>query len=287
MKYELRTLSFGQVLGEAFNLYFDNFPALFLIALFSNMPEIILELSSDIKASMGNVVVVMFRLAVNSLTAALVIELVSRKYLKQHQTFGSYIKNVMRFFFPVLGLVILQASIVGVPGLFLAAVSPVLLVLYIIPALYVIMGYILASQVLIVEKKSILDSIKRSFDLTQYNKLIIFGFILILFAINYGTGRILIELLLPTLVKSAMAVNTKIMIWYVTIYLAQVLISPIGSCILILVYFNLRIEKEGFDLEHLVDQFSFTTPQESNSSILPLYQNNELEKEPANGKPDV
>jgi hypothetical protein len=38
--------------------------------------------------------------------------------------------------------------------------------------------------------------------------------------------------------------------------LPQIITLPFSSILLILLYFNLRIEKEGFDLEHLASQFS-------------------------------
>jgi hypothetical protein len=256
MKYELRKLSFGEILGEAFNLYFDNFVALFLIALFSNIPEILIEFSGDVKVALGGVGRLVIRLAVNSLSAALIIELVSKKYLKKQQTVSEYMNNVMRFFFPVIGLVLLQALIIGLPGGLFAYISPALLVFYLFPAIYIIMGFILASQALIIERTSITASIQRSFFLTKGKKLEIFGFLLILGVINYIAGLFLTKGVLPMLIQWNYAVDFKIFLWYCIVYLTQVLISPLGGCILILVYFNLRIRKEGFDLEHLVDQFS-------------------------------
>jgi energy-coupling factor transporter transmembrane protein EcfT len=52
--------------------------------------------------------------------------------------------------------------------------------------------------------------------------------------------------------------------WISTIlqFVSGSLVAPFYSCIMVLIYFNLRIEKEGFDVEHLVNQFSLPDNQE-------------------------
>jgi hypothetical protein len=54
MKYELRRLSFGETLGQAFNLYFDNFVPLFLISLICSLPTILFMHTTGI-GTIGNV----------------------------------------------------------------------------------------------------------------------------------------------------------------------------------------------------------------------------------------
>ena len=66
--------------------------------------------------------------------------------------------------------------------------------------------------------------------------------------------------LFEVIIRIDAAVQTKIILIYVIAHLTDILITPIGSCVFILIYFNLKIEKEGFDLEHLVDQFGTTSP---------------------------
>ena len=82
---------------------------------------------------------------------------------------------------------------------------------------------------------------------------------MILVLINYVV-RELLDVYLEVIINMNAVVQTKILLYYSVAHLADILITPIGSCVFILIYFNLKIEKEGFDLEHLVDQFGTTSP---------------------------
>lgn len=265
MKYELRKLSFGEVLGEAFNLYFDNFVALILIASFSNIPTLIMQFNGVDDTGFGRLGQIIVGLMVYSLSTALIIELVSKKYLKIPQTIGQYFNTVLRFFFPLIGLILAQGVLIGTPAFVLGFISPTLLVIYFFPAIYVVIGFIFAAQALVVEKIGISKSIERSFFLTKGKKLETFGFLIFIGILNYLGSQFLFKIVLPLIRDSGMAVNTKITVWYIFAVAVPILLSPIGSCILIVVYLNLRIRKEGFGLEHLVDQFQFSGPDSPDS----------------------
>jgi hypothetical protein len=248
MKYELRRLSFGETLGQAFNLYFDNFVPLFLISLVSTLPLIVftfIRIESGMYYSESNRVV-------NTLCTALTIELISKRYLKQHQCIGTYVRNVLPFILPIVGLSILEVIIIGLG-----------FVAFLLPGVYLFLGLSVAVQVLIVERKRVMESISRSFVLTRGRKLEIFGYFLIVIIV---LKQILIDILLvpkvfyPLIGNMDTAFSTKLILANGVYYLVQVLFNPISACLFILIYFNLRIEKEGFDLEHLVDQFGTSSP---------------------------
>jgi hypothetical protein len=251
MKYELRKLSFGETLGTAFNLYFDNFVPLFVISLVCNFPSLLFLHTSGI-GGMGNppmnkalagLILVIINLGTSTLCTALIIELISKKYLKQHQGLGQYFQNVLPFIFPILGLTIMELIIIGLG--FLA---------FIIPGIFLALALSVAAQALIVEGQTVMGSISRSFFLTKEKKLEIFGFGLIFFLIFYVIG-IILQQFKTMIVQMGFSFQTRYVLIYGIDHLVNILIMPISSCIFILVYFNLRIEKEGFDLEHLVDQF--------------------------------
>jgi hypothetical protein len=254
MKYEIRRLSFAETFRETFNLYFDNFKPLFLIALISSIPVILVSRDFNVDATLNEAEqqVMMLRalfwflifIAVNTMSTALMIEFISKKYLKQHQTFDRYIKNVLPFILPIMGLAIVGAIMVGL-GLFL----------FVIPGVYFALALSVSSQVLIVERKRVFQSIQRSFDLTRGYKTEIFGYLLVLFLISFAIGLLSGQLL--NLLEN-MQVSSQLQL--LIEHLVQVLIAPIGACLFILVYFNLRIEKEGFTREHLENQFPSSLP---------------------------
>ena len=256
MKYEIRRLSFGETLGQAFNLYFDNFGPLFLISLISSIPTILMSQDFNANAAyteaeqgvmmLRGLLWLLILIAVNTLSTALMIEFISKRYLKQQQTIGRYIKNVLPFIFPIMGLSIVEAIIVGIGVL-----------AFVIPGIYFALALSVSSQVLIVERKRVFQAIQRSFDLTRGYKLEIFGYLLVLFLISFGIG-LLSGQLFNLLENMQVSRQLQILIEH----LVQVLLAPIGACLFILIYFNLRIDKEGFALEHLVEQFGSSSSEE-------------------------
>ena len=279
MKYELRHLSFGETLGQAFNLYFANFIPLFMISLISSLPAIIFLHTSGmgvkglyVTPSPLTLIIFSFLfIVVNILCTALMIEFISKKYLKQPQDIGQYIRNVLPFIFPIIGLSILAVLIVGGPVLLIALIGGsnkdffvLLTFLYIVPGTYLVLGLILSPQVLIVERKKVIESIQRSFFLTRGSKLVIFGFLMVIGMLNLVLTRWVVpEIITRFIIRMNMAYQTKLTVAYTIAHLTDILLNPITACLIILIYFNLRIEKEGFDLEHLVDQFGSPVPGES------------------------
>ncbi len=261
MKYELRRLSFGETLGQAFNLYFDNFVPLFMISLVCSLPIILFIHTTGIGptgdmariTALNLLILVLLYLSMTTFCTALIIELISKKYLKQHHGIGQYIQNVLPFIFPIIGLTLLEGLIIGLG--FLA---------FVIPGIYLALALSMAGQALIVERKRVGESISRSFFLTKGKKLEILGFWLILFLFNYIIREIM-RTLFEMIGRIDAVVQTKIILIYAIAHLTDILITPIGSCVFILVYFNLKIEKEGFDLEHLVDQFGTSSPLSSSN----------------------
>jgi hypothetical protein len=248
VKYEIRKLSFVETWTEAINLYLDNFVPLFMIALISAFPLIMISQPSQAQGAeipMDTAVLDFFiwfivLVGLSTLSAALLIEFISKKYLKRQQTPAQYIQNVLQYIFPIMGLSILQAVVVTLG--FMAMV---------IPGVYLALALSLAVETLIIERRGIIESMKRSFFLTRGKKLEIFFFTLALTLVSFVLEKIL-DFIFSVVDRSQMAVDIET----INIILTQALFAPLAACVFILIYFNYRIEKEGFDLEHMVEQFS-------------------------------
>ncbi|MCP4147382.1 MAG: hypothetical protein GY757_06490 [bacterium] len=249
MKYELKQLSFGETLGQAFNLYFDNFIALFTISFLSNLPSIMFQKyyitatasSTDSQRVMLMIFWFLVMGAVGILNSALSIELISKKYLGEHQSIGQYIRNVLPFLFPIVGVWILSSILAGIGFL-----------LFVIPGIYVALGLIFASQVLIVERTSISQALSRSFALTKGKKLILAGYSVVIALLTY-TLLFLVGITFGLFVSTPGAPPSFLFI--LLQHAVQILTGPLSACVFILAYFSIKIEKEGFDLEHMVNQF--------------------------------
>lgn len=248
MKYEIRKLSFIETWTEAINLYLDNFVPLFMIALISALPLIMLSQPSQAQGAEIPIETAAFSLFIwlsvlvglSTLSAALQIEFISKKYLKRQQTPAQYIENVLLYIFPIMGLTILQSLVVTLG--FMAMV---------IPGVYLALALSLAVETLIIERKGVIESMKRSFFLTRGKKMEIFFFTLVLTLTSLVLEKVL-DLIFSVVDQSQMAVNIE----SINVLFTQALLAPFAACVFILIYFNCRIEKEGFDLEHMVEQFT-------------------------------
>ena len=98
-----------------------------------------------------------------------------------------------------------------------------------------------------------IQSMKRSRELVKNRKLRIFGFIaitvIITFLLNQISGSIIQELF-NIIGLGGIWIGAVIAFFFTS------LTSPFPACVYVLIYFNIRIEKEGFALEHLANQFS-------------------------------
>jgi hypothetical protein len=227
----------------------DNFFPLLLISFISNLPYLLIRAPQLTQAADGSLQLMdvlrsllwlVFVMAVSSLASALMLEFVSKKYLKKEQSVGVYINNALAMLMPIMGLSLLSALIVGAG--FLA---------FIIPGIYLALGLSLGAEVLIVERRGVFDAISRSFWLTKGKKAEIFLYVVMLTVLAF-----IVDWFARNLFMSVSSTGMAIDAQQILLLLTQMLLAPIGACVFILVYFNIRIEKEGFDLEHMADQFS-------------------------------
>jgi membrane-anchored glycerophosphoryl diester phosphodiesterase (GDPDase) len=145
-------------------------------------------------------------------------------------------------------------------GLLFLIIPNLGIILFAAYGIYMALSFILAAQVLVIENKGIIESMKRSWELTKGRKLRIAGFLLVIFVISYIlnqlSGSIMLEL-------SRIIGLSGIWIGAVISFFITSLILPFSACVYVLIYFNARIDKEGFALEHLADQF---LPEEEEES---------------------
>lgn len=253
MRYELRQYSFGGTIGKGLNLYFNNFGALVLVSLLSRVPEFIVDQltgfsahsnvpTMDLNAILWSLSWFGINLLMAAITGALsevfIINIVSHKVIDGESV---AVGNQSAYITKLIPLIML---------ILLITLRMVLWTcLLVIPGIIALMRYSLSDIVLLLENKSVGESIKRSKSLTEKHKWRIFG--LYIFPI------IIIECIKQPvlgLVKSVIHDPTLI---FASTYAFNGLTAPIYTCILIVIYFNLRIEKEGYHIEHLAQQFTF------------------------------
>jgi hypothetical protein len=128
--------------------------------------------------------------------------------------------------------------------------------LFIIPGLILACRMSVAVPVSMLEDSKSISSIERSMELTKGHAGQIFLIYLLLWVIGVVLG-IVLELPFSLMgVHSARAHETlpfgMIVLQNLGSFIAQVLAAPIGTIAFSLMYYNLRVRKEAFDVQHLM-----------------------------------
>jgi hypothetical protein len=234
MTYEIRPMSFGEILDMGFRIIRDSFMPLISIAAVIYVPIAVATdwFAHDPTGAMAIGVLAATGLAflvASPIVSAAIIFAVGEAYLGRPVEFAKSFRSVMPIIFPLLGTTLLGA--LYVIGGYL---------LLIIPGVYLQLCYILAWQVMVLERVFGRRALSRSRALMRGNLLRGFGVLFIGALIIAVTSQMLQLVLgfIPFLGPVAAG-------------LAQAAGAAYTSAITVVLYFDIRCRKEAFDLEHL------------------------------------
>jgi len=286
MNYELKELSFGETISKAFNIYLDNFIALALISLACNVPGLfVLLINTD--SSTNTLMIYALIMGVISLISGLLstgisVDLVSRRYQGKEVSVAECYANIKPRLPALLGMTLMLIGLLALVMIVLALIFGVIVAIFFsknmatlssnitsyAPLFIVLMLFVyvpifliwirlsLASQVLIVEGAKAKAAIKRSWQLTkdQLGKIVSFYLVLgMIQLLLYGVNSVISQGIMVMFASSAGLSRVLVGIFS---WIVSAVAAPFTYCVMILVYFNIRIRKEGFAVEHLVDQFT-------------------------------
>lgn len=233
----LRPLSVGEILDVSFTLYRRHFRPLATVALIcSGIPvalNLFLEAAGGLLAN--GLLAVAYYVAfvvLNSIATAATVFIVSESYLGR--PLGA--REALTRALPYLGRIILCSLLMGLV-VFLG------FLLLIVPGLVLIAGLLLAVPVLVLEPgMSPSAALSRSWELTRGSKWRMLGLLVTVFALLY----------IPlAAVGGLFAVMGIFLFGLVLAGLIQVFVYPLFYCVLTIAYYDLRVRREGFDLEVL------------------------------------
>lgn len=242
----LRPRSVGEMLDAAFTLYRRHFGTLAVVALVCAAIPLAIELYLHAMGATGLTMLLrfvnqLFSLVLKAVATGATVFIISESYLGRRIAAGEALHRAMPLVWRIVFCTILMGMLI-VLGL----------LLFIVPGVIASCGLILATPALVLEpQQTASTALSRSWELTKGAKwrmfgLLFMGGLLILVPVVAIEGIGL--LLIPGATTPGSAAQQGLA---ALVAMAMVFISPLLSCLLTVAYYDLRVRKEGFDLEVL------------------------------------
>ena len=291
----LRPMTLGQVLDTTFSLYKRNF---WLFAGITALPFLLILLFQIVVAAVGNpvgrdgqstaisadligrvlagaAIGAIFYLVILGYTQAATIFAVSDLYLARSATvrgsFGKVGPRILRIMLIFLIAIIAAILAILVVSLFVGIIvavfrSPLLifpaLIVVAVPLLILFCRMALWIPSAMLENVGAVSSFQRSMHLTQGYAIQIFLNYLLVGALTYSA--MLIFQLPFFAVAAKFAAARQALPFGIAVlqdlagFVSNVLVGPIGTIAISLMYYNLRVRKEAFDIQHLMSSLGAT-----------------------------
>jgi len=282
---DLRPMTLGEVLDRTFKLYRSNF---WLFAGIIALPYLLILLVEVVSAAFGStsrnaqgvpqispsllagalaggaVVGILYAIMAGAAHAATVFA-VSDLYLARPANVRGSFSRVGTKVFRVLLIFLLIGLVVG-GGFFLIVMvgailkSPAIMglgfIILIVPCIIFVCRAAVAIPVAMLEDLGAVRSLERSMQLTKGHAAQMFLIFLLVVCLSY-VALLLLQAPFMALAVTAAASHQAPsfglqILQYLAAFVSQVLIGPIGTIAFSLMYYNLRVRKEAFDIQHLM-----------------------------------
>lgn len=247
----LRPLSVGEILDVSFTLYRRHFAPLAGVALVcSGVPVLLnmfIEASGGVLQNLPLVLVYyLVFAALSAIATAATVFIVSESYLGRPIDAATALRRAAPYIVKILACSMLTAFLVFVGFL-----------VFIIPGFILVVGLVLSIPALVIEPQlGPGGALSRSWNLTRGSRWRIFGLLLVVVILLYipiaAIGGI-VAMFVPggSGLLFARSSATVSVIAVAVSGLVQIFIYPLFYCVLTVAYYDLRVRKEGFDLEVL------------------------------------
>jgi hypothetical protein len=245
----LRPLSVGEILDTSFSLYRRHFGALATVSLMcTGLPLVLrlfVEAAGGLFAHLSLALVYVLSLVVLSLVATgATVFIVSESYLGRPLSARDALVRAAPYMGRILLCSLLMALVMGLGFLFM-----------VIPGVILAVGLALAIPAVVLEPRSASAALSRSWELTRGSRWRIFGLgvtLLVLLYVPVIAISGLVAVLIPSGAGPSLAASSVSTIVALAIGgVIQLFIYPLFYCVLTVAYYDLRVRKEGFDLELL------------------------------------
>lgn len=246
---QLRPFSVGEVIDAAFSVYKNHFKQLITITAVVVVPLGVVQalLTAQILADPdalsastagASLAVALLGMVVTQVATAAITLAVADAYLDNHSTWQSSISAA----FARTGSVVVASLLFGL-AIGLGAIALLVGAIFLGAALGVFM------PALMVERLTATASIGRSWRLTSGHRGRVFGAWFLAFLIT-----LLLSLAISAVIGIAITTGTATVGAQMIGIVGSVLTTPFLAAVVVIIYFDLRVRKEGFDLELLASQ---------------------------------
>jgi hypothetical protein len=246
---ELRPLSIGELLDKTFSLYRSHF-LLFvgIMAVPGIIPLALGILFEMIRFDLvGSFIIFLAHTVVYAMALAATVSAVSEVYLGHNTTIlGAYAK--------VRGRALRTLWMLAVLGLAIG----VGFLLFIVPGVLVAIWYAVAIPAAIVENLKTGAAFRRSESLTKGRRGSIFLVFVLFFVLNYGALALFD--FPAALLYDVWPSVTSYVIQKLATFVSGALVGPLLTVGLSLMYYDLRVRKEGFDLQLMLSSLDSAPP---------------------------
>jgi hypothetical protein len=186
-----------------------------------------------------------------SMSTAAIVVIVSDSYLGRDVSIGTAVSQVLGRIGAVLGATLLAGLAIGLG-----------FVVFVIPGFFCIAWFFAATNVVMVEGKGPMEALSRSRSLAKgsvgriLGTLLLAGIIVVVFQFIVG---LILGLVLPS-------VRTNSGLTVVITSVVSIFVYPFFTVLITLLYYDLRIRKEGFDLELMAKELGAPAPVTSPAS---------------------
>lgn len=264
METSFEPMSIGRILDQAFRIYKNNFIRFITIVAVIQIPISLLAILTqtlfveqefaDATATMmlgvGGVVVLFLMMLGHTLCSGALTRSVAESYLGNDMSVGQAYRHVLPKFMTLILASILVSLCVGLG-----------FVMLVVPGVIFSLWFALITPAIIMEDLGATAGMSRSRTLVKGNlgKVFVVGLLVFLLMMAITLPFTFAGTLLPMVLKANSQTKTLISQFFEA--LGQLISTPIGAITSILLYYDLRIRKEGFDLQMMVENMGL--PQDN------------------------
>jgi hypothetical protein len=261
---QLYPLRVGELLDKAFRIYRQRFWLLLAIALVVTVPQLLIELPETL--ALGSARYTSIISGILSLIAEVaLVAAVSHILLGQPASFFQAYKEGLRRFLPVLGaylifgvVLIIAAVVMGVLGIAGAVGSILALIVFVPLAFYLSTRWTLYTAAIVLENKGVAAGLDRSWQLTDAHFWRVLGTSIAMRILVYLIASFPAIMLRYAAQAVEITYQTSVILNIFLQKAGEILATPFSICVTVLIYYDLRIRKEGFDLEYMAQQVPVT-----------------------------